>query len=577
MASSEAIPVTSPTRTAADAGRRRPVRRRRPAPTVPRGYETVSSILITEPRIEAIRRELSALLEVVQLESDGQPVEIDGFRLRDAAHWADYPTSLSDIFWHLSSVCNFYCDFCYEKGNPPDFPIQNLPRMATEDEIATRLKYYDPRRKTGIFTVRTSINEPFANRRAVEFLRQMRERCPDELISFVTNGSYLTEEVVDQLARLQPLFFNLSIYSTDPNVRREVLRDMRPDRAVAAVDLLARAEIPYMTNLVMWPTIPFSDMERTIEYMAERHATVIRVCLGGYSRYIDMEAERFEVDDYWPRVVEAVEAIRDHYPVPILIEPNTFVRHDTESVVDGVVEGSPAARAGIRRGDRIVALDGHAVRSRMQLLSLLRRTEAPSYRPPGVSAMTGTLRGGRDHHVDVELERQGRRWTARLDRYDPAATGTYPYGAIADFNDFMYGFVLTDCLRYSALRETRAIIEARGAHRPLLLTSTMVAPMLGYMIDRSAAFEGMDVTIRAARNNYFGGTINIGDLLVVQDFVDAIRAHLAQGGDPDLVLVPSSPFASSPWMRDLTGRPWTDLERAVGIPVALVRCSTITF
>src|SRR5690242_11597609 len=88
---------------------------------LPKGYETVDSILLTEPRIEAIRRELQALLAVVELESNGQPVTIDGFRLRSIADWADYPTSLSDIFWHLSSACNFNCEFCYEKGNPPDF------------------------------------------------------------------------------------------------------------------------------------------------------------------------------------------------------------------------------------------------------------------------------------------------------------------------------------------------------------------------------------------------------------------------------------------------------------------------
>jgi sulfatase maturation enzyme AslB (radical SAM superfamily) len=169
---------------------------------LPKGYETTDSILLTEPRIEAIRRELQALLAVVELESNGQPVKIDGFRLRAIADWADYPTSLSDIFWHLSSACNFNCEFCYEKGNPPDFPIQNTPRMATPEEIATRLRYYDPVEGKGIFTVRTAINEPFANRHAVEYLKAMRAKNPHELISFVTNGSYLTEETVHALQDL---------------------------------------------------------------------------------------------------------------------------------------------------------------------------------------------------------------------------------------------------------------------------------------------------------------------------------------------------------------------------------------
>lgn len=553
-------------------------KRHRRERTVPKGYETVKSVLITEPRIEAIRRELAALLEVVQLESGGEPVEIDGFRLRDAAHWADYPTSLSDIFWHLSSVCNFYCDFCYEKGNPPDFPIQDLPRMATAEEVATRLKYYDEDTRRGIFTVRTSINEPFANRRAVEFLRQIRRRCPDELISFVTNGSYLTEDVVAELPDLQPLFFNLSVYSTDPLIRREVLRDPRPDRAVEAVRLLARHDVPYMTNLVMWPTIPFSDMERTLDFMVEHRVTVIRVCLGGYSRYINMAADPFAVDDYWPKVVEAVEAYRPHSPVPILIEPNSYVRHDTEAVVDGVIQDSPAQLAGVQAGDRVRALDGQPINSRMQLLSALRQTGTQvQYRPPGVGAMIGSLEPAAGHAVELELERAGEAVTVRLDRYEPEAMATYPYGAIADYNDFMYGLVLTDCLRYSSLVTARRIIEQAGASRPLLLTSTMIEPMVRYMIEKSGAFEGIDVNVRVARNEYFGGTINIGDLLVVQDFVDAIRRFRAEGGDPDLVLLPSSPFASSPWMRDLTGRPWTDIERLSGVPVSLVDCATITF
>lgn len=545
-----------------------------------KGYESVDSVLMTEPRIEAIRRELQALLRVVQLESGGQPVEIDGFRLRDIGDWADYTTSLSDIFWHLSSVCNFGCEFCYEKGNPPGFPIQNLTRMATLDEIDTRLRHYDPLTRKGVFTVRTAINEPFVNPRALDVLRTLRQKSGSELISFITNGSLLTEEIVAALGELAPLFFNLSLYSVDEGVRREVLRDRRPENAVRAVELLHRYEVPYMSNVVMWPSIPFADLERTIAYLQEHRATVARVCLGGYSRYLEGEFERFEARAFWPRVVDYVERLRERFEIPILIEPNSFVQRHTDAVIDGVIVQSPAQLAGLRRGDLVLAVDGAPVRSRIELLSRLRRGGAAPqrYRQPGVMVETAPVDAHPHERVRLLVERGGQRFEAELDRYLPASLATYPYRAIAPFQDFAYGLVVTDSLRFSSLREARRLMERHGSRRVLLLTSMMIEPVLGTMLAQTDAFAGFDVAIRVAENGYFGGSINVGDLLVVEDFVAAVAAYRAEGhAEPDLVLIPASPFASSPWGRDLTGRPWIELERATGIPVALVPCPNLTY
>jgi nucleoside-diphosphate-sugar epimerase len=96
-------------------------------------------------------------------------------------------------------------------------------------------------------------------------------------------------------------------------------------------------------------------------------------------------------------------------------------------------------------------------------------------------------------------------------------------------------------------------------------------------VARTAAFDGVDVAVRVAENRFFGGTINIGDLLVVEDMVAAVADHVAERGRPDLVLVPASPFATSPWQRDLTGRPWTDIERLSGVPVETVPCTPLVF
>ncbi|MDD4859053.1 MAG: hypothetical protein PHR56_02485, partial [Dehalococcoidales bacterium] len=75
---------------------------------------------------------------------------------------------------------------------------------------------------------------------------------------------------------------------------------------------------------------------------------------------------------------------------------------------------------------------------------------------------------------------------------------------------------------------------------------------------------------------YFGGNIFMGDLLVVQDFIDAIAEYIERTGKrPDLVIIPSSPFNLSGWGRDLTGRVYLDIQRHAGVPVELLPCETI--
>ncbi|NWF56249.1 MAG: hypothetical protein HXY45_15805 [Syntrophaceae bacterium] len=67
----------------------------------------------------------------------------------------------------------------------------------------------------------------------------------------------------------------------------------------------------------------------------------------------------------------------------------------------------------------------------------------------------------------------------------------------------------------------------------------------------------------------------MGDLLVVRDFIKAIREFLRKNPPPDLVVIPSSPFSLGQWRRDLQGRAFPEIERAVGLPVALLDCDPI--
>ena len=120
------------------------------------------------------------------------------------------------------------------------------------------------------------------------------------------------------------------------------------------------------------------------------------------------------------------------------------------------------------------------------------------------------------------------------------------------------------------------MISSRGSREILLLTSSLVKPVLKKMLAEQGFIPEVNLHLRIPRNRYFGGNIFMGDLMVVEDFIEAIEAFIDKEKiHPDLVLIPSSPFHLSGWGRDLTGRVYLDIERRTGVPVALVECERI--
>lgn len=122
------------------------------------------------------------------------------------------------------------------------------------------------------------------------------------------------------------------------------------------------------------------------------------------------------------------------------------------------------------------------------------------------------------------------------------------------------------------------VIESRKAEDVLFLSSTLVKPVFEQCLREShlLSSSNLKISIRVPRNNYLGGNVFMGDLFVVQDFIDCIKEYLSETEkEPDLIVMPSSPFSLGGWGRDLTGRVYLDIEREIGIPVELLTCETI--
>lgn len=94
-------------------------------------FQDPRTVILSEPRIWMVKGMLEALLQIVELEHDGHPVAVNGFRLRNLQDWVVVfggritPSILLD---GLAVGCNVSCRFCYIKGNPPDWNPRPMPR-----------------------------------------------------------------------------------------------------------------------------------------------------------------------------------------------------------------------------------------------------------------------------------------------------------------------------------------------------------------------------------------------------------------------------------------------------------------
>jgi MoaA/NifB/PqqE/SkfB family radical SAM enzyme len=504
-----------------------------------------------------IHNRLLALLRVVEFESNGSPVEIDGFRLADPGLWrSPVPSPISEL-WHISNACPLKCPFCYEEGDPPGGSVLNEAQgMATTNEIETRLKYYDAESGMGVFRPLTYVNEIFSNPRAFDIMTRLRKAAPNDVLSFVTNGVFLTEENIARIADLKPVLFNFSVNSLDPELRRRVLGDRRPSVVIDALALLRRYQVPYIGSLVCWPTIPWSDVRQTAHRLNESDCAILRFSLSSYSK--SFAGQRYERERFWEEGLQTARDLMQELDMPIKVEPYHYMDPTFLPNVAGVIKGSPAWRAGVRCGDQLVSVDG---------------TETPSANH-ALSAIARVARTGRQ--IKLRINRKTDNGVADMLLDDDRELNQFPYSEMQRFQGFEYGIIIVDNLKFSSLLQMRAIINRHKAQRVLLCSSELMKPIVLAMIRKTAPFPDCEVFVEVPQNHFFGGNIVLGDLLVVDDYVRFINRFNSQRAKPvDLVIIPSSPFSSGTWLRDLRGVPFTQIERQTRVKVELAFCDPL--
>jgi len=520
---------------------------------------------ILHPYVSYIKRRLEALLEYVQLESDGRAVEATGFRLKNLEKWqVEKDGGLFRNLDSISSYCNAKCEFCYELGNP--LPYERA--MLSLEEVATRAKYFDPASGVGILhpSLRLSL-EPFTNPNLIDIMQTVRRTSPNELIILTTNGSFLTPEMIDRLADLQPVVMSVSVNCCSTGARRRMMGDPRAETALNSLELLQQKGIRFVGTIVAWHTIPVEELVETIRFIDRFSPYSIRVTLPGYSRFF-AEDILFDTDATWFKFCEAIEAIRPRISAPVMVLPHLYANAPLIPSIDGVVKNSPAQMAGLRYGDIITRINDKQVLTKGQARVWLKMAE----RSGGV--------------LEMEVQRNGARLVLQLSENGHASL--YPYkvnlhqdggGEEAESNfGSRFGIFLAADFEIGAIPGMMELIAGYGARNVLLLSSAIIKPNVETIIasipEYRDYFSQIKLDIRIPEHIFWGGNILIGDLYLTSDYLAAAREFIAETGrKPDLILLPSS-FASE-FGYDLAGQSYTDMERALGIPVELIECSRI--
>jgi hypothetical protein len=529
------------------------------------------SLALYEPRIGFIQGLLRTLLEVITLESDGKAVKVDGFTLKDPSQWLTPSNGASDILAHAATRCNLDCLFCYNKGSSPVLTPKAGNASGEFQQIRSRIEHYIPGSKLNIFPDMKSPGESLAHPHIDDILRALRRKT-GECFRISTNGATLTPEMIDVLSECSPVYLDISINSASPERRRMLMRDHRPEIALTSLKRLEKEQIPYSVVIVPWPypsaDAMLRDLSATLDFAAGHSPTLIQISLPGWagSRFhTNMPSNGLWANEglwpdesLWTELTGHIRSFRDRAICPVVVRPGLFEDYlnpdrINEPALIGVVKNSPLAMAGLRKGDRLVKINGIPVNTKRQartLLTLLHQSDLTA--------------------SSILVQRADERITIPV----PLRCFAYPYSPVAATH-------LGAVFSHSGIPEQWVdllwqTVSTKNAKRVLVLTSKLIRPFLEKAICANGRFSAIDLHLLTPENRYFGGNICMGDLLVVEDFIFAVEDFIKKSRvRPELVILPSTPFHISGWGRDLTGRVYLDIERHLGIPTALVECDPL--
>lgn len=434
----------------------------------------------------------------------------------------------------VTSVCNVSCVFCSHQQNPPGIQIYRI-RPLVPGQVEEILQFISPEQKIVIGESVTRIieGEPFTNPHFIEILTLIRQRFPHTVVQITSNGALIDTKMARFLGELGQIEINLSLNSSEPQLRQKLMNDRNPERAVEAPEVLADAGVPYHGSVVAMPHLTgWDDLGQTLNYLSGARAKTIRVFLPGFTK-LAPESLKFS-PHLWPALHSYAESAAARLRVPVTVEPGLI--KDLRAEVNGVIQGSPAAAAGVAKKDVIIRVDGKKCFSRVEAF----------YRVKSSGQVTlDVLRDGEELSltiVKVPAEASGLVMEYDIDPEDLKAIGR------------------------AAGKYQKVWIMASVLGEPALQTGLQQIELLN--------MAKFDYEIIPVSNSFFGGSIMSAGLLLVSDFLEALQTsglwqrEARPRNGMEAIFIPSVAFDREG--RDLAGNSFLNLQAVTGLKVEII-------
>ncbi len=410
----------------------------------------------------------------------------------------------------LTSVCNVSCMFCSNLQNPPGVEQYRIPHRPLK-EVFQHIPLLRAHEKVVIGESATRIieGEPYTYGQVDEVLLEIRRRLPGAAISVTTNGILLQPGNVSALSETGAQV-TLSLNALSTRARLDLMGDRSPSRVVTVTEALARTGIELYGSMVAVPAVAgWDDFRDSVRFLADHGAKAVRVFIPGFTQ-VAQGALISRGDE--TRLFEEAEALAGLTGVPVLVEP-VELGLDI-GLVEGIIPRSPADAVGLRRGDRVMAIDGEPAASSTDAHDTLTRAASP---------VVTVSRGGQA--TDLALQKRA---------------GEQP------------GVVMRHDIGRKRLGDVLRRIQGRTGHSAII--TSRLAARFWRGVARRESLGTCEVFV--AENGFYGGNIACAGLLTVQDFSEIMRSRRFREWAPELVLLPQEPF--DPEGRDLVGVHWRD-------------------